>query len=105
MNTLDVLGSKLWGFKIGTVVLLEGPGETRFWVGIKTTENEIIWIQNSTNSQGVEFIPSSSQIIDMPWDVCFLLDYLEPEETINNGLCTCDFYSIVLVTGCKCGGK
>lgn len=23
----------------------------------------------------------------------------------GNGKCTCDFYKVILVTGCKCGGK
>ena len=35
-------------------------------------------------------------------------DYLEKEDTQAprpTGMCTCDFYSVVLAIGCQCGGK
>jgi hypothetical protein len=37
-----------------------------------------------------------------------LIDYLDIEKTnvkSNSFSCTCDFYSVILVTGCQCGGK
>src|SRR5260221_6914012 len=35
-----------------------------------------------------------------------LIDYFEDETNkLNNAICKCDFYSVILITGCKCGGK
>ena len=38
-----------------------------------------------------------------------VLDYIEEDSDLyiktEKGACTCDLHSVVMVTGCKCGGK
>lgn len=34
-----------------------------------------------------------------------LMDWFEKEKKTLNSSCSCDFYKVLLVSGCQCGGK
>lgn len=95
---------------IGTVFLTTLEGLE--WVGTKGGPNEIVWLQNHDRRCNTDN-PIFSTTGETFWasyksygSYNVLIDYIEPDEKGNTGgLCTCDFYSVVLVTGCKCGGK
>jgi hypothetical protein len=67
----------------------------------------------SSTLYAIEYSGSIAMIIDVSMgEINFSIaertfDYFDPTslDTKENLSCTCDFYSVIMVSGCRCGGK
>lgn len=64
-------------------------------------DNELFY-EKEDGTLSSEFMYSPSAILD--W---FITDWFEdaPAVASDPARCTCDFYSVILVSGCTCGGE
>lgn len=70
---------------------------------------EVCWVKESENNilaygLSMEDYCGVYPRSEVDWENITIVDY-SVESTTENQMCTCDFYSVVLVTGCRCGGK
>lgn len=52
-----------------------------------------------------EYITHYDMNSKISWDIMTLIDYFEENTIPAFEMCQCDLYNVLMVTGCRCGGK
>jgi hypothetical protein len=78
-----------------------------YWVGVKTEEKRIVWV----DSDHPDFAKNASMYYTQDWNysnysmqmnvVIHVFDQDKPPIK----MCSCDLYSVLLISGCQCGGS
>jgi hypothetical protein len=86
-------------------------GNRPFVMALTKEAEFVVWYPDEETfcalNDGYEYVePKEANPLDSDLAPYVLMDWFEETEAPSSpSLCTCDFYEVVLRTGCKCRGK